>query len=83
MAARSSDYRPRSPRWRSGWTRQLERRRTTGPSSGTTWPGTLYPADAQPLVWQAAAAAVAASYVMVLAHHHRARVRDGQRIMGP
>jgi hypothetical protein len=34
--------------------------------------GTLYPADAQALVWQATAAVVAASYVVVGVHHHRA-----------
>jgi hypothetical protein len=33
--------------------------------------GTLYPADAQSLVWQATAAVVAASYVVVGVHHHR------------
>lgn len=33
--------------------------------------GTLYPADAQPLVWQLSAAVVAATYVAVIAHHHR------------
>lgn len=33
--------------------------------------GTIYPADAQPLVWQATAAVVAASYVVVGVHHHR------------
>lgn len=34
--------------------------------------GTLYPADAQSLVWQATAAVVAASYVVVGLHRHRA-----------
>ncbi len=34
--------------------------------------GTLYPAGAQPLVWQATTAVVAASYVVVAVHHHRA-----------
>lgn len=33
--------------------------------------GTLYPADAQALVWQVTAAVVAASYVVTLAHLHR------------
>ena len=31
--------------------------------------GTLYPADAQALVWQATAAVVAASYLVVVGHH--------------
>lgn len=45
--------------------------------------GTLYPADAQPLVWQATAAVVAASYVVVLVHHHRDRVEHAGRTAGP
>lgn len=31
--------------------------------------GTLYPADAQTLVWQATAAVVAGSYLVVMGHH--------------
>jgi len=37
--------------------------------------GTFYPVDAQPLVWQATAAVVAASYVVALVHHHRVHVQ--------
>lgn len=37
--------------------------------------GTLYPVEAQPLVWQATAAVVVASYVVVhVRHHHHAFV---------
>jgi hypothetical protein len=38
--------------------------------------GTLYPANTQPLVWQATAAVVAASYVVSLVHHQRRRAAD-------
>ncbi len=31
--------------------------------------GTLYPTETQPLVWQATAAVVTASYLVVLVHH--------------
>lgn len=44
--------------------------------------GTLYPADAQPLVWQASAAVVAASYVTVLVHRHRTLADHGDLITG-
>ena len=45
--------------------------------------GTLYPADAQPLVWQLAAAMVAASYVVVLVRHHRTRLGHAGRALTP
>ena len=44
--------------------------------------GTLYPADAQPLVWQLSAAVVAATYVAVIAHHHRHGSPAGRMLTG-
>lgn len=44
--------------------------------------GTLYPAGAQPLVWQATAAVVAASYVVV-AVHHRGHARPAGPPLAP
>lgn len=41
--------------------------------------GTLYPASAQPLVWQATAAVVAGSYLTVLVHCHHQRLVGGGR----
>jgi len=54
-----------------------------GPFIGHYLAGTLYPADAQPLVWQACAAVVAASYVVVLVRHHRTHVGHAGRALAP
>lgn len=45
--------------------------------------GTLYPTDAQTLVWQATAAVVAASYLVVAVHHHRAHAGPAGPALAP
>lgn len=44
--------------------------------------GTLYPAEAQPLVWQLSAVVVAASYVAAIADRHRHGSPAGRMLTG-